>query len=49
MRVRKPCERCGGRGLIHWHPHWDRGHVPCPVCTEQKTEDQETEKEERNE
>lgn len=26
------CPACRGRGLIHWHPHWDNGHEPCPTC-----------------
>ena len=26
------CPRCGGRSIIHWHPHWDNGHEPCPDC-----------------
>lgn len=32
MNERKPCAHCGGRGVIHWHPHWDRGHQSCPAC-----------------
>ena len=30
--AKAPCGACGGRGLIHWHPHWDNGHDDCPTC-----------------
>ncbi|MBY5975004.1 hypothetical protein KUV28_21835, partial [Ferrimonas balearica] len=26
------CDRCGGRGYTSWHPGWDNGCDPCPVC-----------------
>ena len=29
---RRRCPRCGGRGLIYWHPYWDNGCDPCPRC-----------------
>lgn len=37
MTELKPCPTCGGRGVIHWHPHWDRGHMPCPACGDKST------------
>lgn len=33
------CPRCGGRGVTHWHPHWDNGHSPCPSCTDDQDHD----------
>ncbi|SMO95982.1 hypothetical protein SAMN06265173_1316 [Thalassovita litoralis] len=32
VKAASACPRCGGRGVIHWHPHWDNGHEPCPDC-----------------
>lgn len=34
---RRRCNRCGGRGYITWHPHWDNGHEVCPVCHGSRT------------
>lgn len=32
IRAVARCAHCHGRRLIHWHPHWDNGHHPCPGC-----------------